>query len=142
MEKHSAKGVIAPTASMGNAKVEGKSRRQIMSEHTAGLWIFYKDKLRPQLSDKVVIEVQDSHHRAIVPWTGFDCADQPQEEKEANARFIVLACNHHDELVRELQNILKADYRKWDNGHDTAEEFVLWAKNRCRALLSKIEGEK
>lgn len=57
---------------------------------------------------------------------------------EANAALIASA----PELYAELQNILNADYRHWDDGYNTAEEFVRWAKSRARNALAKAEGRK
>ena len=38
---------------------------------------------------------------------------------------------------RELENIANANYRKWGEGMNTAEEFVLWAQNRARQALTE-----
>jgi hypothetical protein len=46
----------------------------------------------------------------------------------------------HDCLaVQELRNIVAANYRSWDEGFNGPEDFVLWAKNRARFTLNKIE---
>lgn len=41
-----------------------------------------------------------------------------------------------ESLENELRNIINADYRSWESGLDTPEEFVRWAKSRCRHTLS------
>ena len=119
-------------------------------EHTATPWKFYKDKLRPQLSDRVVMEVQDSCQRAIVPWTGFDCANQPWAEKEANARFIVLACNNFDEMRETLKELhiglkirLAQEAASWGANADKTTEFLSKhpTLNKLEALLAKLEAE-
>jgi hypothetical protein len=60
------------------------------------------------------------------------------EEAKANALLIAAA----PDLLQELRNIANADYRHWEDGHNTAEEFVLWAKSRARHAISKAEGVK
>lgn len=46
------------------------------------------------------------------------------------------------DLLQELRNIANADYRHWEGGHNTAEDFVLWAKIRARHAISKAEELK
>lgn len=70
-----------------------------MSEHTKTPWKLYKAKLRPDISDVVIIEVQDRNGKSIIKWGGFD----GQKNRDANAAFIVRACNSHDDLLAALR---------------------------------------
>lgn len=43
--------------------------------------------------------------------------------------------------VREtLEGIALADWRGWDDGLNTADSFVSWAKNRARHTLAALEA--
>ena len=41
-----------------------------------------------------------------------------------------------DRYRAELENIANADWRKWESGMNSAEEFVTWAQSRARHALS------
>lgn len=41
--------------------------------------------------------------------------DMPDEEAEANAKFIVLACNSHDALLKSCKNLVE-QFRTYQNG--------------------------
>ena len=91
--------------------------------HTKGPWEVRADW---------IVGMNGTLHVATIP-RAFD-----GDYSEANAALIAAA----PELYAELQNILNADYRHWDDGYNTAEDFVLWAKNRARHALAKAEGRK
>lgn len=59
-----------------------------------------------------------------------------EDEREANAAYIVRACNHHEELAGALKELLSAYRVKRPQifGTDEIEEHV-------RAILEKIEKE-
>lgn len=42
------------------------------------------------------------------------------------------------ELIAELENIARADWRKWDEPLNTPEDFVAWAQSRASFLLSRL----
>ena len=58
----------------------------------------------------------------------------------ANARFIVLACNHHDELVEALK--MAESFYNNQLEHIGDCEKALSEIDIISALLSKIEGER
>ena len=95
--------------------------------HTPGPWNVCRDR-------------RDGH-TVIRDETGFAICSEWHfltEHSKANARLIAAA----PDLLQELRNIANADYRHWEDGHNTAEEFVLWAKSRARHAISKAEGVK
>ena len=92
-----------------------------MSKHTKGPWEARADW---------IVGFNGTLHIATIP-RAFD-----GDYSEANALLIAAA----PDLLQELQNIANADYRHWEDGHNTAEEFVLWAKSRARHAIAKIEG--
>lgn len=61
-----------------------------------------------------------------------------EAEAKANGRFIVLACNSHDELRAALQEVLaKMPYgANWDEKGNNPEWLL-----KARAVLLKTEGE-
>jgi hypothetical protein len=46
----------------------------------------------------------------------------------------------NEELLAELENIIRADYKTWGDGLDTPENFVLWAKSRATHAIAKAGG--
>ncbi len=94
-----------------------------MSKHTEGPWEVRADW---------IVGFNGTLHVATIP-RAFD-----GDYSEANALLIAAA----PDLLQELQNIANADYRHWEDGYNTAEEFVLWAKSRARHAIAKIEGVK
>jgi len=61
-----------------------------MRKHTPGPWKVYSAPLRPNFPTPI-IEVQDALGTPVVPWPGFDAADQPRGVKHANAHLIAAA---------------------------------------------------
>ena len=87
---------------MGDIVVkEDKGDREM--KHTELPWKLYQEKFRPEISDKVVVEIQDANGSAIIPWGAFDAANQPKKERMGNYRLIVRACNCHYQLLEALQ---------------------------------------
>lgn len=66
-----------------------------------------------------------------------------QEQMEADAKFIVKACNHHDELVNAVKNLLDSwpeeDRYEHDTGCCGADEGC--AICRANQLLTAIEKD-
>lgn len=70
------------------------------------------------------------------------------DEREANAEFIVKACNMYDELVNTLQDAT-ASLAMYEINEMGPEAWLEWVKNspasiisRARALIQRAEGEK
>lgn len=93
--------------------------------HTKGPW-----ELAPCSNGGFILRRGDTHGKNRHPQSHL------QIVPEGDARLIAAA----PDLLQELQNIANADYRHWEDGHNTAEEFVLWAKSRARHAISKAEG--
>jgi len=71
------------------------------------------------------------------------CVDTELSRKEGErvAAEMVRLLNLHDELVAELRNVARATPDAFGVSVDEfRREFVLWAQNRCRNLLSKVEA--
>ena len=66
-----------------------------MSEHTPTPWELWIWK-------HGAIEILDEAGKSVVNWQGFDDADRPHEEHEANARLIVRAVNENTALKQVL----------------------------------------
>jgi hypothetical protein len=60
-------------------------------KHTSGPWKVYHAALRPQLSNKKIIEIQSDHGNAIVQWSGFDNSERLQKTHLANAHLMAAA---------------------------------------------------
>lgn len=94
-----------------------------MSKHTPGPWEVRADW---------IVGFNGALHVATIP-RAFD-----GDYSEANALLIAAA----PLMYAELQNIVNADYRHWEDGRNTAEEFVRWVKNRAQFILAKAEVPK
>ncbi len=97
--------------------------------HTKGPWKVYHKVFRPQLSSRKVLEVQDSNGNSVVPWTGFDSANQSTKEKIANARLIAAAPELLEALKDAIQTagLEKHPFRPW---HLTAREVIKKAEGK------------
>jgi len=101
-------------------------------------WVFYKDKLRPKFSTKI-IEIQDQNGNAIIKWSGFDCVDRrTKKETEANARIAVYLRNHAAAII-ELQDAAKVmrAFQRGDGPYDYQAQCD--AEDRFDAALAKME---
>lgn len=65
-------------------------------------------------------------------YEGFDIAHCYGEDHEANAAFIVRACNSHDDLVAALEQ-MTAHYEHLDDGDGSIQQ--------ARAAIAKAKGE-
>lgn len=75
------------------ADIDLEELKRLLDAATPGPWKAYHAKLRPQLSDTTVDEVQDAEGDAVVFWSGFDSARGQSETKKrrrTNARLIAL----------------------------------------------------
>ena len=97
-----------------------------MSKHTKGPW-----KVLPAKADRV-------NGGEFFPVHAGNVWIADVRYNSANALLIAAA----PDLLQELQNIANADYRHWEDGHNIAEAFVLWAKIRARHAISKAEEVK
>lgn len=63
-----------------------------------------------------------------------------ESEQEANAQFIVTACNHHDELVATLEDVQVFARLSCPQGVDCD----LWEStfDRVESVLAKLKGTK
>jgi hypothetical protein len=118
---------------------------EVMSEHSKGSW-------RTTQWNVTYINDHKHHYIGIVndipdgEWAGTGIAacimpeenDTPRDRRivKANARLIAAS----PALLLELKNIANADLRKWDDGLNTPDEFVLWAQSRARAAIAAAEG--
>ena len=83
------------------------------TKHTPGPWDVW-------ISDSgEIIEIQleatkiNEQPFVVVCWSGFDQCDVTSlKEQAANAKFIVKACNSHDDLLAALKDLLPM----WENG--------------------------
>lgn len=103
-----------------------------MSKHTKTPWRYVKQDNIIVSESKLVADVNEgvSPLTAIVP-SSWDCSE---EERNANAEFIVCACNSHEDLL----DACKAIVRRWDSGIDALTEAVEIAA--VRAAINKAEG--
>lgn len=74
---------------------------------------------------------------STVPGVAFDLS---RDEQEANARFIVRACNSHEKLVEAIEQLLDTFYGGGDRteGHEMAMQRQAYAA--ARAALALAEG--
>jgi len=93
-----------------------------MSKHTALPW---------QLINKSVIKDQNDELIAttVISWADF-------ENFEANAEFIVRACNSHTELLEALELLVKEFHplMTWNHGYDKLF-------NKASAAIAEAKGE-
>lgn len=57
-------------------------------------WYVFADKLRPNFSDAMIVEVCDANAQPVLPWGGFDAMGVTHKEQKAIAKFIVDAVNN------------------------------------------------
>ena len=123
-----------------NQWVDGKgyvNMNDLAKEHTALPW----EIMTPaDTTDGLARFVRTERKGAIVECRYDGYIDK--EEAEANARFIVTACNHFEEMYEALKAIAMCGFKR--------EDGKTWAKcspndddlERAHALLTRIEGEK
>jgi hypothetical protein len=97
-------------------------------KHTPIPWIFYKNKLRPKISDVVIIEIQDQKGKAIIKWPGFEGV----ENRDANARFIIAACNNFEVLIQSCREAF------WQSHDPEVERMLREAVYKVEAALLGI----
>lgn len=90
-----------------------------MNKHTPGPWHYFRASWGGYVVDSPNKNIADIHAYLTSP-----------EEQEANARFIVRACNAHDGLVEALETIAAAH---------TTDEFAFRCASAALALAK--EGE-
>ena len=66
-------------------------------------------------------------------------AKQTDQARDAETETIRLK-RVNKELLDELENIVKANWRQWYDGLNTPEQFVLWAQSRARTAIAKSTG--
>jgi len=100
------------------------------AKHTPGPWHIaaYGDSLR-----QTIVRGSKAIANIVAPHSHGDDKDRvpSQDEAQANAAFIVAACNAHDELVAALTRI-------W---LDARYESVSAIEEIARAALAKARGE-
>ena len=106
-----------------------------MMEHTALPWE-WDWNLKP---DSLETECGIRHFDGNMAYSVARCPKyQAEQQWKADARFIIKACNHHEELVEAVRAIDKADDAPVGKRLAAYEKAALL----CRALLSKIEANK
>ena len=79
-----------------------------------------------------------SRGKPVVSWTGFD-SSMYQRQNEANAKFIIRACNSHDLLLEALKQAIsgcRCSMRERDSGHRTDCHAPHWQE-----IVDKATGE-
>jgi len=67
--------------------------------------------------------------------------EEVMADRDRLAKELEAARKRNEKAIRGLQSIANADYRKWDDGLNSPEEFVLWAKNIAGYTLQKAVGK-
>jgi hypothetical protein len=93
-------------------------------KHTSLPWFLFQEGNTIQISDS------ENHDAAIVHWAGFDSSDKPQTENEANAQFIVRACNSHYQLVEACKLALAAFEKNHAIDWSILEEAIAQAQEQ------------
>ena len=75
-----------------------------MADHSPVPWRYYRGRLRKAFP-AMIIEIQAPQGVTVIKWAGFDDSDLPKAVHAANARFIVRACNSHDDLLAALEQV-------------------------------------
>ena len=97
-------------------------------------------KLPWVFDNKFNIYSSDATGSIVATTDGFNLAPRPDEEKEANARLIVNAVNHHHELLEALKYMTERTESLCDHFSD---DIVNWEEgvNACKQLIMEIEYE-
>jgi hypothetical protein len=103
---------------------------QAQTERTAGKW-----KLSPT-DDTCII---DAERNVVAEISGDYNSQDTWPLMEANARFIVTACNAHDELVAALREIAGREFGPSIHDAQTAR-YSGWAVELARAALASAEA--
>lgn len=100
---------------------------QTKTQRTPGPWKFHKGR---GIDPRFHVQTEGGYQIAETPKNGVSCGHEAVNE--ANATFIVKACNAHDELVRVLREMVA-----WEPGMSTcANPYIV-----ARALLARLEKE-
>lgn len=108
-----------------------------MKGHTETPWSIQPFAVDHKL--RATCGIYDADHRPIAMAHPHDS----QKRWEANARFITTACNHHDELVRELKKVI--DYHEYVQRNciwhleANAQVDLVQMLNDLRSFLARIE---
>lgn len=104
-------------------------------ERTPGPWNWHPNYGHPGQLKGAFIDTTKANIAQVVS-VGC-CADgaSSQEQCEANAAFIILACNAHDELVTALREMIQ-----YTDGL-TLPRSLVDARRKARAVLAKVEGK-
>ena len=81
----------------------------------------------------------------ITPMSGRENAEARRtsdEQQRANAKFIVLAVNTHDDLLAALEDLLKSYESIVHDEYDGTSSLTAWLVKaaRARAAIAKVKG--
>lgn len=122
------------------ADIDLEELKRLLDAATPGPWKAYHAKLRPQLSDTTVDEVQDAEGDAVVFWSGFDSARGQSETKKrrrTNARLIALTptlARRVLELAAEVERLRGSAVEANIDRHYSRQEQV----ERAEAAEAKL----
>lgn len=96
-------------------------------KHTAGPWeVSYHDANGQRIVSNKHIEICTCWHH---------CVGSIEKEMEANAAFIVLACNNHDDLIAALSQMVDI----WEGPRELAAVKFAAAVVNARAVLARAK---
>lgn len=94
---------------------------ELAEKAAPGPWRFYDEPLRPGYSVRAM-EIQQACGHAVIPWSGFDSADQTKAIKRANAKAIIAAVNfvreHGRALLSSRQEVAPVAIPLTDDEHE------------------------
>ena len=123
-----------------------------MAEHTPLPWAEGRHPTKVQgpdgfaLADTAGVHLAFGYDPEGGHWAGIAGAsrDMDEAEEEANAAFIVRACNAHDEILEAIEAIeLRCDLVNRTH-HPTVvllEQDVQWIRAKARAAIAKAKGD-
>jgi hypothetical protein len=110
-----------------------------MSEHTPGPWTVEDATVFGPICDRIcTVDVGDDDDEPTLTGQG----EQPHGQGRANAAFIVLACNAHDDLLEALQTLIAhqgafgAIINAWSRDPGGREKAMALF-DQCRAAVAK-----
>jgi hypothetical protein len=115
-----------------------------MSKHTATPW---RARILGTVREPTV-EIVGPSGRVIIAWPGFDSSHVPTRQQGQIARFVVRACNSHQEMVEALKAAVEASHTDGDcccycgNDLSAAPPGCVHGcpMNTARIALAKAEG--
>lgn len=119
---------------------------QAQTERTAGPWILNgkTGAFRIATSEGQIVLTVSAFSKCGRHGDYYSCETHEATSNtflsEANARFIVTACNAHDELVAALQALLALNDNHSPFGGEIARDRIERAWDSARAALSQLEG--